>query len=111
MQKLCNQKFDNPPSANTSAAQLAKQLKYHNLTDIKVVELRPDPPKKASVKTGKITYKVQADLVRDQSVVDTETRRAGRFVLATNVLDKEGDIIKRQTVRHHNPSYTESFTH
>jgi transposase len=87
LQKLCNQKFDNPPSANTSAAQLAKQLKYHNLTDIKVVELRPDPAKKASVKTGKITYKVQADLVRDQSVVDTETRRAGRFVLATNVLD------------------------
>jgi hypothetical protein len=26
-------------------------------------------------------------------------------------LHKEGDIIKRQTVRHHNPSYTESFTH
>lgn len=87
LQKLCNQKFDNPPSANTSAAQLANQLKYHNLTDIKVVELRLETPKKASVKTGKITYKVQADLVRDQSVVDTETRRAGRFVLATNVLD------------------------
>lgn len=87
LQKLSNQKFDNPPSAITSAAQLAKQLKYHNLTNIKVVELQPGSPKKASVKAGKITYKVQADLVRDQSVSDIETKRAGRFVLATNVLD------------------------
>jgi transposase len=87
LQKLCNQKFENPQSAITSAAQLAKQLKYHKLTNIKVVELQPAPPKKASVKAGKFTYKVQADLVRDQNVSDIETRRAGRFVLATNVLD------------------------
>jgi transposase len=87
LQKLCNQKFDNPAIAILAAEQLALQLKYHNLTNIKVVELRSKTSKKASVKAGKIAYKVQADLVRDQSRIDAETRRAGRFVLATNVLD------------------------
>jgi transposase len=87
LQNLGNQKFDNPQTAITSATQLAKKLKYHKLADIKVVELQPEPIKKASALAGNIIYKIQASLVRDQSGIDTETRCAGRFVLATNVLD------------------------
>lgn len=48
------------------------------------------PSQKASVKANQSennTYKIQANLVRNQSVIETETRRAGRFVLATNVID------------------------
>jgi transposase len=81
LQNLGNQKFDNPQTAITSATQLAKNLKYHKLADIKVVELQPEPIKKASALAGNIIYKIQASLVRDQSGIDTETRCAGRFVL------------------------------
>lgn len=48
------------------------------------------PSQKASVKANQSennTYRIQANLVRNQSVIETETRRAGRFVLAINVID------------------------
>lgn len=60
------------------------------MTDVQAIESLPDQTKEASVKTGKsenLTYRIQATFVRDQSVIDTEIRRAGRFVLATNVID------------------------
>jgi transposase len=59
------------------------------LHEINVVELPSEPPQKAAGEAGKITYKVQASLVSDRSVIEKETKRAGRFVLATNVLDSE----------------------
>lgn len=89
LQKLCTQKFDEPHGAIESAEQFNQKLKYHKLTDIQAVELRPYPRQKASVKANQsenTTYRIQANLVRDQSVIETERRRAGRFVLATNVI-------------------------
>ena len=72
--------------ASAAAEQLNQKIKYHNLTDINVVKLLP-PTKKASEKAGEITYGIQATLERNQSVIESETRRAGRFMLATNVLN------------------------
>lgn len=54
------------------------------------MELLPDQSKQASVKASQtlnISYRIQAPLVRKQNVIETETRHAGRFVLATNVID------------------------
>ncbi len=90
LQRLCTQKFTCPQVAISAAQSWANKLKYHRITEIQAVELLSDPTKKASIKAeqiGNITYQIQATLVRDQSVIETETRRAGRFVLATNVLD------------------------
>jgi transposase len=92
VQRLRAQKFTCHQAAIEAAQTLAKKLKYHSITEIQVVELLPDQSKKASIKVepsanGNITYQIQATLLRNQSVIESETRRAGRFVLATNVLD------------------------
>jgi len=90
LRQLCTQEFACPSAAIEAAQGLVKKFKYHSLTDVQAVESLPDHTKEASVKTGKsenITYRIQATLVRNQSVIDTEFRRAGRFVLATNVIE------------------------
>lgn len=90
LQRLCAQKFACPQDAIDAAKSWSQQLKYHCLTDIQAVELLPDQSKQASVKASQtlnISYRIQAPLVRKQNVIETETRHAGRFVLATNVID------------------------
>ena len=90
LQKLCSQKFDAPQEAIQAAEQFNQKLKYHNLTGIQAIELLTNQPKNASYKANQSennTYRIQAKLVRDQSVIETETRRASRFVLATNVIE------------------------
>lgn len=85
--KLSRHNFDEIQGAIVAAEQLNQQLKFHNMTDIKVVELPLLSPQKASKKASNITYGIQATLERDQRVIAAETQRAGRFVLATNVLN------------------------
>ena len=89
VQRLCAQKFTAPQTAIEVTQSLAKKLKYHSLAEIQAVELLPDQTKKASMKAkpdGNITYQIQATLIRDPNAIENETRGAGRFVLATNVL-------------------------
>lgn len=89
VQRLCSQQFSCHQTAIEASQGLAKQLKYHHLTEIKVVELLPKQAKKGGVTSQyeSIIYQIQATLVRVQSVIETESRCAGRFVLATNVVD------------------------
>jgi transposase len=90
VQRLCAQEFTDPQTAIEAVQSLAKKLKYHSIAEIQVVELLPDQTKKASVKAeqaGNITYQIQASLICDSIVIESETRGAGRFVLATNVLN------------------------
>jgi len=90
LQRLCAQNFACPQDAIDAAESEAQQLKYHCLTDIQAGEFFPDQRKKASIKANQtlnISYRIQTTLVRNQRVIETETRRAGRFVLATNVID------------------------
>lgn len=48
LQKLSKQKFDNQNSAVEAAEQLNKELKYHYLHEINVVELPSEPSQKAA---------------------------------------------------------------
>lgn len=92
LRKLGTQKFAFPPDAIAAATQLAQKLKYHKLTNIKTTELGLTAPKQSAINIAsahQITYQVQANLERDQRVIATESNQAGRFVLATNVLDAE----------------------
>ncbi len=61
--------------------QLSKQLKYHELEKIKY--------KKSSNKSGNIVYSIEANIREKESFIDPLKNRAGRFILATNVLDKQ----------------------
>ena len=90
LQQLCEEEFTCPVAAMELAQRFGKRLKYHRLTDIQAIELPVDLRKKASSSresSQKITYRIRAKLVRDSSVIEKEKRRAGRFVLATNVRD------------------------
>lgn len=90
LQRLCQEEFTCPVAAREVAQRFGKKLKYHRLSDIAAVELPTDLRKRESIPRAsdqKITYRIQATLVRDESVIEQEKRRAGRFVLATNVLD------------------------
>lgn len=90
LRDLCSVSFVCHSDALSAAKKLSRQLKYHKLVDIQTTELLPHSPKKSSeqaLEMGGITYQVKARLERDPSRIEIETQSAGRFVLATNILD------------------------
>jgi len=91
LKKLCSEEFACHQNALAAASQLSKQLKYHKLSQIQILK-QPliNDKKQRQNQPQNLTqcYKVQAILERDASVIETETQCAGRFVLATNVLDE-----------------------
>lgn len=86
IRELSAQKFACQPDALVAAQTLSKQLNYHNLTDIKI-ENSSEKSRKPSQKQSQEFYTIQASLEIDSNSIERETRQAGRFILATNVLD------------------------
>jgi len=67
-----------------------KTLHYHSLTELNIVAKphykrkgRPRPEDEVS----HYTYHIYANLVEDEAVIQTYRHQAGRFILATNLLD------------------------
>jgi transposase len=89
LQQLCKAKFACGEDAIKAASELDQQLKYYSVSDIITVEADLDKTKKSQrgQPPGNSFYQIQASLVRDTRVIESEIRCAGRFVLATNVLD------------------------
>ena len=75
-----------------AAKNLAKKLKYHRLTDIEV-QLKPHYEKPGRPRKGespqRYTYHIQATLVLNEAAVEAQRTQAGRFILATNLLDEQ----------------------
>lgn len=67
-------------------------MKYHCLQNIKLIQQyhyqKSGRPGKSS-QPNRISYKIQASLVINQGVFEAEMRSAGRFILATNLVDDE----------------------
>jgi hypothetical protein len=92
LREFCQQRFACQPDAYRAAKRLSGKLTHHNLVDIQIIKLSTEPPKLTSESASELenfSYQVQANLERDQKIIETETRSAGRFVLATNLLDVE----------------------
>jgi transposase len=90
LKQLCTEKFTCPLAAVEVAQRFGQKLKYHNIADIQAVEFLTESTQSQAIEgatPGKISYRIQATLVRDQNVIEREMRCAGRFVLATNVLE------------------------
>ncbi len=89
LRELAAQEFTCEPDARAAANRLSKQLKYHNLTQIQPVpvlcEFEPNSCFRAE--SYQQAYKVQAQLEPDTDAIARQTLTAGRFILATNVLD------------------------
>jgi transposase len=85
-----------PFACETDALDAAKlfalKLKYHRLTDIQV-NLKPHYDHPGRPRKGELpkryTYHIQATLALNEAAVEAQRNQAGRFILATNLLDNE----------------------
>ncbi len=86
---LCAQEFACAADADAALQQFQRHLKWHQLTAVKVVAHphydRPGKPKR-DTPPARVTYQGQAQLSLNPDRVVEHQRRAGRFILATNVL-------------------------
>lgn len=87
---LCSQVFASEPDARQAASKFETALKYHRLSDLQFIPLvhydkagRPGKDQQPS----RVTYQIQATLVANQAVIESSLKVAGRFILATNVLE------------------------
>ncbi|MBD1931766.1 MULTISPECIES: hypothetical protein [Cyanophyceae] len=83
MRELSRQSFGCIADALKAANKLSKKLKYHQLVAIDTQEI----PSKSARKNSGASYKITACLELKSDIVEAERRQAGRFILATNVLD------------------------
>jgi transposase len=90
LRQLSAQVFACEPDACSATAKFEQSLKYHRLEDLKFIPQahydKAGRPRQAEEPT-RITYQIQATLIVNLEVLDVEMTRAGRFILATNVLD------------------------
>ena len=90
LRALCVQEFACEPDARRAAHQFERLLKYHQLDAMEVVATghhdRSGRPRKDET-PGRYTYRIQASLISNSAAIAAERTIAGRFVLATNVLD------------------------
>ncbi len=89
---LGNHPFACETDAVDAAKAFEKKLKYHRLTDIEVIQKpyydHPGRPRKTEEPKG-YTYHISATLAVNESAVEAKRNQAGRFVLATNLLDDQ----------------------
>jgi transposase len=92
LKHLEQQDFACAPDALAAADQWGKKLRYHHLSHLEVVEHpyynKAGRPRKGQAPDG-YHYRLQGTLRVAEEVVALARRRAGRFVLATNVLESE----------------------
>lgn len=90
LKSLSQQKFACQPDAEQAVEQFNKKLRYHTIPRVEILTVpyytQPGRPPKGAKPAG-YSYQIQADLVENESAIEQEKIRAGRFILATNVLD------------------------
>jgi transposase len=81
--KLSRDKFACEADAIKALSKLASSLKYHQIEAYQVTEVTAKRPDNQPQKN----YQIAATVSRNESKINTETKSAGRFIIATNVLD------------------------
>ena len=77
--RLVKEGFDQQSSAISKMKAIESQLKYHQIDEIKV--------SKYQTKDEKDIYKICGQLRENQELIAENQNQAGRFILATNILD------------------------
>lgn len=85
LKSLVKEKFTSPEVAVEVANRFSKSLKYHQLAEIQIQEIKEKKNKK---KNGQKSYQMITTLEINQDKVNELKRRAGRFILATNELEE-----------------------
>jgi transposase len=91
LRSLKRRKFNCEKDAQLAVTQLSKGMTYHQLSDstlsAEAYRERPGRPRKGEAPLYR--YLVKAKLARNEEAIARHQRRAGRFLLATSVLDAE----------------------
>ena len=81
LRQLTAQRFACVPDAERAAKKLLKKSKYHELTSIKVQEVKDRYE-------ANVSYNVVGKVTVSEDKIQHDKNQAGRFILATNVLDE-----------------------
>lgn len=89
LRQLSQQEFACEEDARIAAEHLNRKLPLHQLADIKVNEVKQHTGRGRPRKDASPTfyYQIDASVIRKQTAITVEIKRAGRFILTTNVLD------------------------
>ncbi len=88
--RLGNKIFSCEEDAFSAGEQCAKRYRYHRI-DLYVTPVFKNPGRgrpKSEVEKVLAGYKIQSTITRNQKVIEQELHRKGRFIIATNNLDK-----------------------
>ena len=83
LKKLSQDKFACEADAIQALSKLSKQFKYHQIQESQVTEIISN---KKDNQAG-TSYKISATVSQNESKINTEILSAGRFIIATNVLE------------------------
>ncbi|MDJ0773146.1 MAG: IS1634 family transposase [Mastigocoleus sp. MO_167.B18] len=85
--KLLKNEFSDLSEANSKISEIDSKIKYHKIADLEIIKYQS--------LQSKFVYKVKCKLVKNQKVIAERQKQAGRFILATNILEtKELDASK-----------------
>ncbi|HLP90259.1 MAG TPA: IS1634 family transposase [Nostocaceae cyanobacterium] len=85
LKKLSQEEFACEADAIKALSKLSKQFKYHQINESKVTQIKS----KTKDSPEGISYQILATVSEDESKINTELLSAGRFIIATNVLDSQ----------------------
>lgn len=100
IKRLSNHQFACEADALTAAADFGKTLPYHLLNDLTIIA-KPHYQGKGrplvEAEVSYYTYHIQSTFIENEIVVSNHRNQAGRFILATNLLDFVPSLIPRFT--------------
>ena len=112
LKRLSNHEFACEADALIAAANFEKTLPYHLLCELNIIvkphyqrKGRPRPDDKVS----HYTYQIQSTLCENEIVIKNHRNQAGRFILATNLLDEERNSITSISPELHQEKWTEDL--
>jgi transposase len=82
LDRLARSKFESTAEAKAIIKAENKKLKYHHLNLVKLTKVKDK-------KSNKNLYQIEATLDENLSIIAAEKKRAGRFILATNILETQ----------------------
>jgi transposase len=95
LNRLSNYEFACEADALSAAADFEKTLPYHLLANLTIIA-KPHYQRKGRPRLGDevshYTYQIKSSLCENEIVVQNHRNQAGRFILATNLLDEERSL-------------------
>ncbi len=94
LKKLSRKEFDSPEKARAALESLSQKWRHHKAQEIELKTegrySKPGRPKDGQ-KPDRFIYHIQAQVIEDKDAINDDIKTKGKFILATNELDKLKD--------------------